>query len=202
MSDCEMGIVAEMTRQRKLAFTAKIWGNGAVVCRAEEGRPGPVVDQEFGQFETWTHAKAFANRLNDGLDLDPAEVQQIIIDSILCTDELLAAAGSLQFRCEREAKITGKPMRIQFLLAEVDLAAAFCHMLRNKPSPHAKRMVKNARNAIYDAMHYVFRSECSNEDIELIAPRLERLLGLLQELVPLQEYAKSMPAIQELNFEA
>jgi hypothetical protein len=196
-----MGIVAEMTGQRKLAFTAKIWGNGAVVCRAEEGRPGLVVDQEFGQFETWTHANAFANRLNDGLELDPPEVQQIITDSILCTDELLAAAGSLQFRGGREAKITGKPVRVQFLLAELDLAATFCHMLRNKPSPHAKRMVKNARNAIFDAMHYVFRPECSYEDTELIAPRLERLLGLLQELLLLQEDAKSMRAIQEFNLE-
>src|ERR1700680_292137 len=104
--------MANLVSQRKLAFTARIWGDGAVVCRAEEGRPGPVVDQEFGQFDTWTHANAFANELNQGLELDPAEVQQIITDSILRTDELVAAAGSVGFVGFRAAETAGKPGRI------------------------------------------------------------------------------------------
>ena len=194
--------MANLASQRKLAFTARMWGDGAVVCRAEEGRPGPVVDQEFGQFETWTHANAFANQLNQGLELDPSEVQQIITDSILRADELVAAAGSREFVGFRETEIAGKPVRIQFLLAELDLAVTFCYMLRNKPSPHANRMVRNARNAIFDAMHYVFRPECNNQDAELIAPRLQRLLSLLQELSPHQEEAQSRPASgQELKLE-
>lgn len=165
----------------KLAFTARVWGDGAVVCRAEEGRPGPVIDQEFGYFETWTRANAFANELNEGLDLAPAEVHQILSDSSLRTDDLLTAAVTAIEACDKPALIAGKPLRIQFLLAELDLATTFCRMLQNKPSPHAERMIRNARNAVFDAMHYVFRPECSNQDAEIIGHRLGRLLSSLEK---------------------
>lgn len=167
-------------QSRKLAFTAKVWGHGAVVCRAEEGRPGPAIDQEFGYFESWTRANAFANKLNEGLDLNPAEVHQIISDSSLRTEDLLNAAVTATELCDKPAQIAGKPVRIQFLLAELDLATTFCRMLQNKPSPHAERMTRNARNAVFDAMHYVFRPECSNQDAEIIGTKLGRLLGLLE----------------------
>jgi hypothetical protein len=177
--------VTDASRACKSAFTAKLWGDGAVVCRAEAGRPGPVVDQEFGHFETWTHANAFAKQLNEGLELDPAEVQQIITDSILLTEDLLAAAAESGDR--QGAKIAGQPVQTQFLLAQLDLAITFCRMLHNKPSRHASRMIRNTRNAVFDAMHYIFRPECSNEDAEIIGHRLERLLGLLQRISPVRE---------------
>ena len=80
--------------QERIAFTAKYWGDKAVVCRSSEDCPGPAVDQEFGEFETWTQANAFAGRLNEGLEIPPAEAEQIITSSILRTSELLCDASS------------------------------------------------------------------------------------------------------------
>jgi hypothetical protein len=69
----------------KFAFTAQFWGDGAVVCRAVKDRPGPVVEQQFGYFESWTQGKDFASKLNEGLDLDSREVRQIVTNSLLAT---------------------------------------------------------------------------------------------------------------------
>ncbi len=75
----------------RFAFTAQYWGDAAVVCRVTEDRPGPVVDQEFGLFETWTQAHSFATRLNEGLEIHPIDARQIVTSSILCASELLRA---------------------------------------------------------------------------------------------------------------
>lgn len=69
----------------RFAFTAEFWGDGAVVCRATEDRPGPVVEQQFGEFKTWTQAQCFATKLNEGLDLDHLAVRQIVTSSLLAT---------------------------------------------------------------------------------------------------------------------
>lgn len=74
--------------QDRFAFTAAYWGEAAVVCRADEDRPGPIVDRKFGQFATWTQAHSFATRLNEGLNIPPVEARQIVTSSILCTNEL------------------------------------------------------------------------------------------------------------------
>jgi hypothetical protein len=67
-----------------------------VVCRAKDNCPGPVVDQEFGQLQTWTQANAFAARLNEGLEIDTIEAEQIVTGSILRTrDVLLLIPGML-----------------------------------------------------------------------------------------------------------
>ena len=65
----------------RFAFTAKYWGDTAVVCRSTEDRPGPIVEQEFGEFRTWTQANAFATRLNAGLEIDPGQAGKILISS-------------------------------------------------------------------------------------------------------------------------
>lgn len=69
----------------RFAFTAQFWGDRAVVCRAVEDRPGPVVEQQFGEFKTWTQAHACASKLNEGLNLDPLEARQIVTSSLLAT---------------------------------------------------------------------------------------------------------------------
>ena len=48
----------------RFAFAARFWGDGAVVCRAVEDRPGPVVEQQFGEYQTWTQAQACATKLD------------------------------------------------------------------------------------------------------------------------------------------
>jgi hypothetical protein len=79
--------------QDRFAFTASYWGKGAVVCRAIEDRPWPVVELEFGEFETWTQANFFATRLNEELDIHHAEAERIITSAFLCTSEALRAMG-------------------------------------------------------------------------------------------------------------
>lgn len=69
----------------KFAFTAQFWGDGAVVCRAVEDRPGPIVEPQFGEFQTWTQAHNCARKLNEGLDLDPLEVRRIATSALLAT---------------------------------------------------------------------------------------------------------------------
>ncbi|HKW33930.1 MAG TPA: hypothetical protein VJN92_13055 [Candidatus Acidoferrum sp.] len=76
----------------RIAFTAQFWGNGAVVCRAVEDRPGPMVEQQFGEFRTWTQAHTFATKLNEGLDLDPLEARQIVTSSLLAAARIVQEA--------------------------------------------------------------------------------------------------------------
>ena len=80
------------TAEARFAFTAQYWGNGAVVCRAVEDRPGPVVEPQFGEFPTWTQAMDFANKLNEGLDLNPHEVRRIVTSSVLATACVIQAS--------------------------------------------------------------------------------------------------------------
>jgi hypothetical protein len=174
--------------QGRLAFTAKYWGDKAVVCRSSEDRPGPVVDQEFGEFETWTQANAFAARLNEGLEISPSEAEQIITSSILCTSELLRAcvpadcAGGVL-----RGPVAGKSLRVQFMLTELELAVTFCRIVRSKPSQHTKRLLRNARNALFNAMHYVVHSELADSDLQEITTRLKSLQAALEESCSQQE---------------
>ena len=73
----------------RFAFAAAHWGSGAVVCLATEHRSGPVVEQQFGLFDTWTQADDFASHLNEGLDLTSHDVQEIVTSSILARSEVL-----------------------------------------------------------------------------------------------------------------
>ena len=168
--------------QERIAFTAKYWGAKAVVCRSSEDRPGPAVDPEFGEFETWTQAKAFAARLNEGLEIPPAEAEQIITSSILRTSELLRDAHSLGGEVEeRRGTATGRSLRLQFVLAELELAVTFCQIVRSKPSENTDRLLRNARNALFDAMHFVCRSELADCELEAVTGKLARLHAALEE---------------------
>ena len=168
--------------QERLAFTASFWGSAAVVCRAVEGRAGPVVDQEFGQFETWTQANAFATRLNEGLDLDPIEADQILTSSILrAIDPLHAAAAGERPGDALPGAVAGKPVRVQFILAELNLAVTFCRIVQSRPSPHTPRMIRNARNALFNALDYALHSELTSSDLEEIIAGCKKLQMALQE---------------------
>jgi len=163
----------------RFAFTAKYWGDAAVVCRAIEGRPGPIVDQEFGQFETWTQANEFAARLNEGLEIPPAEAEQIVISSMLSASDLLSAADSAE--CAGVAGHPGKAIRVQFMLAQLDLALTFCRIVRTKNSQHSERMLRNARRAFFDALHYLCHADLAPCDVDEITARLEKLQAAFEE---------------------
>jgi hypothetical protein len=168
--------------QERLAFTASFWGSAAVVSRAVEGRAGPVVNQEFGQFETWTQANAFAAKLNEGLDLDPLQVHQILTGSILRAIDPLHAATARQCRSDAlDGAIAGKSVRVQFILAELNLAVTFCRIVRSRQSPHTTRMLRNARIALFNALDYALHSELSSTDLQEITAGCKKLHAALQE---------------------
>jgi hypothetical protein len=174
--------------RERFAFTAKYWGDKAVVCRSSEDCPGPVVDQEFGEFETWTQANMFAGRLNEGLEITPAEVEQIITSSILRTSELLRttdAPGSSGKPLKGQA--IGRALRLQFMLAELELAVTFCRIVRSKPSENTQRLLRNARNALFDAMHFVCHSDLAECEVEAITGKLAKLHVAFEESIPERE---------------
>jgi hypothetical protein len=174
----------------RFAFTAKYWGDAAVVCRAVEGRPGPIVNQEFGEFETWTQANAFATRLNEGLEINPAEAEQIITSAVLRASELLRGADYPEIASDAvRSAAAGRAIRVQFILAELELGATFCRIVRSKGGENAERLVRNARSAFFSAMHYLQRSELVPRDVEAITTRLVKLQEALQESLPQQESA-------------
>jgi hypothetical protein len=59
----------------------------------------------------------------------------------------------------RKIQWCGKSLRVQFMLAELDLAVTFCRLLGSKRSRHRERMLRNAPNVLFDAMHFVCESQ-------------------------------------------
>src|SRR5262249_5990013 len=117
--------------QGRIAFTAGLWGDAAVVCRAVEGQPGPDVDPQFGVFDTWTHANDFAANLNHGLDVDPLEARQIVTSAILARAHLLQATGCLDIVCtDAPVLIVANALQVRLLLAHLVLALTFCRLAR------------------------------------------------------------------------
>jgi len=171
--------------QGRFAFMAKYWGDTAVVCRATEGHPGPVVEQQFGQFKTWTQANYFASRLNEGLEIHHHQAEQIITSSTLEASYLLRMGEPLAgARDPRGVLLDGKSLRVQLILAELDLAVTFCRILSSKRSRYEKRMLRNARNALFDAMHFVCESQLPVSDLQAINERLMSLQGAFKESLP------------------
>jgi hypothetical protein len=167
------------------AFTAEYWGDAAVVCRATEDRPGPSVQQEFGKFATWTQENAFAAGLNEGLEIDPAEADRIITGSILDTSEVLREADFPAHECDPVRwLISGNRLRVEFMLAKLDLAVTFCRIARSGPSEHTNRLLRNARNALFDGMHFVCGSELAAYESEAIAERLTKLHAEFEQYSP------------------
>src|SRR5215472_1738012 len=113
--------------EAKFAFTAQYWGEHGVVCRAVENRPGPVVEQQFGEFQTWTQAQNFATKLNEGLDLDPQEVRQIVTGSLLATAGIIQGALNSRLSWTASAvKTEALATQLQFILSELQLALTLC----------------------------------------------------------------------------
>jgi hypothetical protein len=176
--------------QSRLAFTAELWGDEAVVCRAIENRAGPVVDPEFGVFETWTHANAFATKLNQGLEIDPVEARQIITSSMLATTSLIRAflsSASDLSTGDAPVLVAANTVQVELVLAELRLALTFCRLAREvKPGRRTGRMLRNARNALYTAMNSLCRLQFRSCELEEILAKVEMLEAALQEFPPEQ----------------
>ncbi len=168
--------------REKLAFTASFWGDSAVVCRGSGDRPGPVVNQEFGCFKTWTQASAFATGLNDGFDLDCAEVRDMITSAYLRRNSLLNSMEAASCSCARG---TLQPMpvspRMQFILAELALAITFCRIGATcQRSTQAVRLRRNARKALFDGLHFVLQSNPCSFCLDKLSAQITALHSALQ----------------------
>jgi hypothetical protein len=168
----------------RFAFTAQSWGDGAVVCRAVEDRPGPVVEQQFGEFLTWTQAHAFASKLNEGLGLDILEVRQIVTSSLLATACVIQEA--LNSRLERPASpavAESRATQHRFILAELNLALTFCRSARALSSGPLQLALLNARNAIEHSMNFLRRFRGVDSQLAELASRIQELDASLQGLL-------------------
>ena len=178
--------------KEKLAFTACFWGKSAVVCRALGDRPGPTVEQQFGAFATWTEAQGFAERLNEGLELSPVEARKIVTSATLEKASVRQAFELSQCNCDfpvgRQAVMSN---RMGFVLAELELAITFCRMVRSRPdSPLIARMMRNSRNALFNALHFGLISDLCDYCAETIHPQVEKLRVALQQAFLPEESAK------------
>ena len=165
----------------RFAFTAQFWGEGAVVCRAIEHRPGPVVEQQFGQFETWTQAQDFATKLNEGLDLDPLQTRQIVTSSFLATASVIQRAldsspswtGS---KTQRDARAA----QLRFLLSQLAFAITLCRSVALLSDAPSLRMLSNVHRALHDTKRFLMFFDDDYELLEKVVENVEVLEEALQ----------------------
>ena len=169
----------------RFAFAAQFWGDSAVVCRAAEDRPGPVVEQQFGEFATWTQANAFAAKLNEGLDLDPLDVRQIVTSSLLATACVIQESlnSRSQWRGSR-IEIEARAAQLRFVLSELALALTFCRSASLLSSSPTLRILLNARTALNHSRQFLTFFDGDVHDLEGVAERTEVLNSALENLSP------------------
>lgn len=168
----------------RFAFTAQPWGDRAVVCRAVEDRPGPVVEQQFGQFYTWTQAQNFAAKLNEGLNLDTLEVRQIVTSSLLATARVIQEALDTQLlRADSPAVAQIRATQLRFVLAELNLALTFCRSARYLSRNPVLRVLLDARNALDHSMNLLMKFRGDDPLLDEIASRAAALDASLKGLL-------------------
>ena len=167
----------------RFAFTAQLWGDGAVVCRATEDRPGPVVEQQFGEFPTWTQANAFAAKLNRGLDLDLLDVRQIVTSSLLATACVVQhALHSDQPWNDSPVRLAAQEAHLRFVLAELSLALTFCRSAAALSDSSPRRILLNARKALHHSRRFINTFDGDYDDLEGIAVHSDMLSSALKDL--------------------
>lgn len=172
------------TAEARFAFTAQYWGNGAVVCRAVEDRPGPIIESQFGEFPTWTQAMDFANKLNQGLDLNPHEVRRIVTSSVLATARVLQASLSCR-GLWNTVQLATRAAHLSFVKAETTLAINLCRsasLRSNLSSDSALRVLWIAQRAFQRASRFLRNCDADDRESHEIAARVANLGAALQAL--------------------
>ena len=174
----------------RIAFTAQFWGNGAVVCHAVEDRPGPAVEQQFGEFKTWTQAHNFATKLNEGLDLDPLEVREIVTSSLLATAYIVQeTVNSLPAGTESAVVTETRTAQLRFILSEVALAMTVCRSASLLSGAPVLRMLLHARNALIHSTQFLRSFKGDDRERKRLAAETRALRTALQR-------ARSTPAFR------
>jgi hypothetical protein len=167
----------------RFAFTAQFWGDGAVVCRAVEDRPGPVVEQQFGQFPTWTQANACASKLNEGLGLDAIDVRHIVTSSFLATACVVQAALASDVSWRNSSTgIAARAVQLRFVFAELTLALTFCDSARLLSGSMLNRLFRNAQKALEHSKRFITFFDGDRSELAGIAQSADALNMALQNL--------------------
>ena len=86
-------IAAKENSEIRVAFLAEFSDAGPVVCLASEECISPILEEQSGEFETWTEAHAFAAKLNEALHISREDVEQIVLSAKLAKAEASRGAG-------------------------------------------------------------------------------------------------------------
>lgn len=169
----------------RFAFAAQLWGDGAVVCRAVEDRPGPVVEQQFGEFPSWTQAHNCASKLNEGLDLDPLEVRRIVTSSLLAAACVIQEALNSRSAWQDSSIVrNARATQFRFVLAELALAITFCHAASGLSRGPVLRGLLQARKALQNSAEFLQKFRGEDPEIAEVASRAETLEASIQAFSP------------------
>jgi len=169
--------------EHRFAFTAQFWGDGVVVCRAVEGCSGPVVEQQFGEFRSWTQAQNFASKLNEGLDLDSLTARRIVTSSILATACVVQEA--LNSPSPWASSTTGAAARsaqLQCVLAELALALTMCRSASYLSETSARRVLLHTRRVLNDSTHFLRVHDGDYDQLKGVAAGTVALNSAVQRL--------------------
>jgi len=196
--------------ERRFAFTASYWGGRAVVCRADENRPGPIVEQEFGEFATWTEASAFASKLNEGFDLTREDVRQIVTSAFLATSgNVLEAAKKnaawsnvpvrdegARLRLEakrrqaeaRARRAESEKLRWRSVHVQLDLARTCCQIVSCRPDmPVHQHLLRRIQIVIDRATQELLQSGRDECELKGVLAKVEELKSLARHILPLAQ---------------
>jgi len=166
----------------RFAFAAQFWGEGAVVCRAIEDRPGPVVEQQFGEFHSWTQAQTFAGKLNEGLDLDPLAARRIVTSSILATACVVQEALNSTSWESSSIEATARAAQLRCVLAELALALTMCHSASYLSEASARRILFHAGGALQNSIHFLNVHEGDYDQLRNVAAGTAALQSAMQQI--------------------
>ena|SRR5215472_4932359 len=167
----------------RFAFTAQFWGDGATVCRAFEDRPGPVVEQQFGEFSTWTQAQNFAAKLNEGLDLDPLTARHIVTSSILATACIVQESlNTTSSWTSSKIEMAARRAQLRCVLAELALALTMCRSASHLSEASARRVLLHTRRVLYDSARFLKSHDGDYDQLKGIADGTRVLNSAVEQL--------------------
>lgn len=172
-----------MKIETRFAFTAQFWGDGAVVCRAVEDRPGPIVEQQFGEFPSWTQAQAFAGKLNAGLDLDPLAARRIVTSSILATACVVQEALNSTSSWESSTiEAAARAAQLRCILAELAIALTMCRSASYVSEVSARRALMHARKVLRHSTYFLRFHDADYDQMKSIAAGTVALQSAMQQV--------------------
>ncbi len=154
-----------------------------MVCRAVEDCPGPVVEQQFGEFPSWTQAHSCATKLNEGLDLDLRAVRQIVTSSILASACVVQEALKSRDSWEgTRVEIETRAAQLRFVLSELALALTFCRTAAGLSGAPVLRVLLQAREALRHSAQFLKSFNGSYQDMEQVAASAETVKVAYEEV--------------------